>query len=135
MIGLLLIFNVANQPQFRVVPQPSVQFSVTGYLLKPFYHQRFEHTHWFPRRPPRAFPMISFLYNSLNVIKAFQVAKEMGMKTVGITGKNGGEIAKIVDYSLNVASDSTPRIQEVHITIGHIICEMVDYLLFPTEDI
>jgi D-sedoheptulose 7-phosphate isomerase len=73
--------------------------------------------------------------NSLNVIKAFQIAKEMGIKTVGITGKNGGEIAKIVDYSLNVASDSTPRIQEVHITIGHTICEMVDYLLFATKDI
>ncbi|MEW6615421.1 MAG: D-sedoheptulose 7-phosphate isomerase [Thermodesulfobacteriota bacterium] len=75
---------------------------------------------------------ISTSGNSLNVIKAFQIAKEMGIKTVGITGKNGGKIAKIVDYSLNVASDSTPRIQEVHITIGHTICEMVDYLLFPT---
>jgi len=72
--------------------------------------------------------------NSLNVVKAFQAAKEMGIKTVGITGKNGGEIAKIVDYLLNVGSDSTPRIQEVHITIGHIICEMVDYLLFPTRN-
>ena len=73
--------------------------------------------------------------DSVNVIKALQAAKEMGLKTVGITGKNGGKIAKIVDYSLNVASDSTPRIQEVHITIGHTICEMVDYLLFATKDI
>ncbi|MFH2012183.1 MAG: D-sedoheptulose 7-phosphate isomerase [Pseudomonadota bacterium] len=72
--------------------------------------------------------------SSPNVIKALQVAKEMGIKTVGITGKDGGTIAKIVDYSLNVASDSTPRIQEVHITIGHTICEMVDDILFTTKD-
>ena len=68
--------------------------------------------------------------NSVNVVKALEVAKEMGMKTVGISGKDGGKVADIVDYSLNVASNSVPRIQEVHITIGHIICEMVDVLLF-----
>ena len=68
--------------------------------------------------------------NSDNVIRAFQVGKEMGIKTVGITGKDGGEVINMVDFSLNVSSDSTPRIQEVHITIGHIICEMVDTVLF-----
>jgi len=73
---------------------------------------------------------ISTSGNSLNVVKSFQVAKAMGLKTVGMTGKDGGEVANIVDYLLNVASDSIPRIQEVHITVGHIICEMVDFLLF-----
>ncbi|MDY7034443.1 MAG: D-sedoheptulose 7-phosphate isomerase [Thermodesulfobacteriota bacterium] len=68
--------------------------------------------------------------NSINVVKAFQVANEMGIKTVGITGKDGGKISGAVDYLLNVDSYSTPRIQEVHITIGHMICEMVDLLLF-----
>ena len=67
--------------------------------------------------------------NSPNVIKAFQAAKEIGMKTVGLTGMDGGQIATMVDYPLNVASFSVPRIQEVHISIGHILCEMVDFLL------
>ena len=71
--------------------------------------------------------------NSINVVKALQVANEMGIKTVGITGKDGGEISGAVDYLLNVDSYSTPRIQEVHITIGHMICEMVDLLLFDKK--
>jgi D-sedoheptulose 7-phosphate isomerase len=51
-----------------------------------------------------------------------------------MTGKDGGEIAKMVDYSLNVSSNSTPRVQEVHITVGHVICEMIDYKLFQKPD-
>lgn len=68
--------------------------------------------------------------NSLNVFKGLETAKKMGLATIGMTGKDGGNIAKIVDYSLNVSSNSTPRIQEVHITVGHVICEMVDFRLF-----
>jgi len=63
-----------------------------------------------------------------------EVAKKIGMITIGMTGKDGGEIAKMVDYSLNVSSNSTPRIQEVHITVGHVVCEMVDYKLFQKPD-
>jgi D-sedoheptulose 7-phosphate isomerase len=65
-----------------------------------------------------------------NVIKAIKVAKEMGLKTVGFAGGDGGELAKLVDIALVVDSQSTPRIQEVHITIGHVLCEMVDRMLF-----
>jgi len=72
--------------------------------------------------------------SSRNVIKALEVAKKMGMVTIGVTGRDGGDIAKMVDYSLNVASHSTPRIQEVHITLGHVICEMVDFKLFQRPD-
>jgi D-sedoheptulose 7-phosphate isomerase len=68
--------------------------------------------------------------DSENVIKALHTGKKLGIKTVGMTGKDGGKIANIVDISLNVPSNSTPRIQEVHITVGHIICEMVELLLF-----
>ena len=68
--------------------------------------------------------------NSSNVIKAFEVAKEMGIKTVALTGNDGGLLAKIADISLIVASTSTPRIQEAHILIGHILCEMVEHQLF-----
>lgn len=65
-----------------------------------------------------------------NVIKAIQVAKEMGLKTVGLAGRDGGELSKLVDVALVVDSQSVPRIQEVHITIGHVLCEMVDRMLF-----
>ncbi|MCX5842849.1 MAG: D-sedoheptulose 7-phosphate isomerase [Deltaproteobacteria bacterium] len=77
---------------------------------------------------------ISTSGSSRNVIKAFEVAKKVGMVTIGVTGRDGGDIAKMVDYSLNVASHSTPRIQEVHITLGHVICEMVDFKLFQRPD-
>jgi D-sedoheptulose 7-phosphate isomerase len=65
-----------------------------------------------------------------NVIKAVRVARDMGIQTVGLTGKDGGELARIVDLALLVDSPSIPRIQEVHITIGHVVCEMVDRMLF-----
>jgi D-sedoheptulose 7-phosphate isomerase len=65
-----------------------------------------------------------------NVIKAIQAAKEMGLKTVGLACRDGGELAKLVDIALVVDSQSIPRIQEVHITIGHTLCEMVDRMLF-----
>ena len=73
---------------------------------------------------------ISTSGTSPNVVNALETAKKMGLITVGLTGKDGGNIAGIVDYSLNVSSNSVPRIQEVHITVGHAICEMVDYKLF-----
>jgi D-sedoheptulose 7-phosphate isomerase len=73
---------------------------------------------------------ISTSGNSANVTKAFEVAKEMGMKTVALTGNDGGALVKIADISLVVSSSSTPRIQEAHILIGHILCEMVEHQLF-----
>jgi D-sedoheptulose 7-phosphate isomerase len=73
---------------------------------------------------------ISTSGNSTNVIKALEVAKEMGMKTVALAGNDGGVLAKIADVSLVVSSTSTPRIQEAHILIGHILCEMVEHQLF-----
>jgi D-sedoheptulose 7-phosphate isomerase len=73
---------------------------------------------------------ISTSGSSPNIIKAFEVAKEMGMKTVALTGNDGGVIAKMVDFPLVVPSTSTPRIQEAHILIGHILCEMVEHYLF-----
>jgi D-sedoheptulose 7-phosphate isomerase len=73
---------------------------------------------------------ISTSGNSPNAVKAFEVAKEMGMKTVALTGNDGGVLAKMADLSLIVSSTSTPRIQEAHILIGHILCEMVEHQLF-----
>jgi len=73
---------------------------------------------------------ISTSGNSSNVVKAFEVAKELGMKTVSLTGNDGGVLSKMADISLIVPSTSTPRIQETHILIGHILCEMVEHQLF-----
>jgi len=73
---------------------------------------------------------ISTSGNSPNVLKALKVARDMGLKTIGLTGKGGGKMARMVDILLNVESDSTPRVQEVHIMAGHIICELVDCILF-----
>ncbi len=73
---------------------------------------------------------ISTSGTSPNIIKAFEVAKEMGMKTIALTGNDGGALTKIADFSLIVPSASTPRIQEVHILIGHILCELVEHYLF-----
>ena len=77
---------------------------------------------------------ISTSGNSPNVVKALETANKMELVTIGLTGKDGGAIAGIVDYWLNVSSNSTPRIQEVHITVGHVICEMVDFKLFQRPD-
>jgi D-sedoheptulose 7-phosphate isomerase len=73
---------------------------------------------------------ISTSGNSPNMIKALEVAKDMKMKTIALTGNDGGAMAKIADISLIVPSSSTPRIQEVHILVGHILCEMVEHSLF-----
>ena len=68
--------------------------------------------------------------NSVNIIKALEVAKEIGMKTVVLTGESGGKMKGISDYTINVPSKDTPRIQESHIMIGHIICQLVEAQLF-----
>ena len=73
---------------------------------------------------------ISTSGESKNVITAVKVARDMGIKTIGLTGKGGGKMANMVDILLNVDSDVTPRIQEVHITAGHIICDLIDHILF-----
>ena len=73
---------------------------------------------------------ISTSGSAANVLKAVKAARELGLKTVGLTGMDGGELAKTADLAIVVNSLVTPRIQEVHITIGHVLCEMVDRMLF-----
>jgi D-sedoheptulose 7-phosphate isomerase len=73
---------------------------------------------------------ISTSGNSPNVIKAIDVAKKNGMKTVVFTGGTGGKLAHIADYAFTVPTKHTPRIQETHITLGHTICQLVDEELF-----
>jgi D-sedoheptulose 7-phosphate isomerase len=73
---------------------------------------------------------ISTSGNSPNVIKAIRAAKHMGMRTIGMTGP-GGELAECADLVFSVDSEITARVQETHITLGHILCELVDRILFP----
>lgn len=63
---------------------------------------------------------------SANILKAFQTAKALGLKTIAFTGQEKGRVEKTVDCSVSVPSKSTPRIQELHITLAHIICEIVE---------
>jgi D-sedoheptulose 7-phosphate isomerase len=68
--------------------------------------------------------------NSPNIVKAFEAAKQKKIFTIALTGATGGKMIEIADLLINVPSKDTPRIQEAHITIGHIICEQVEKLLF-----
>lgn len=77
---------------------------------------------------------ISTSGNSANVLAALAVCKQTNIRTIGLSGGGGGQMSKEVDYSLNVgASSDTARIQESHILIGHVICEMVDATLYPSK--
>lgn len=71
--------------------------------------------------------------NSENIIRALQTAREIGILTVGLTGETGGKMKEYCDYLINIPSTDTPRIQESHILVGHIICESVEASLFPRE--
>jgi D-sedoheptulose 7-phosphate isomerase len=69
---------------------------------------------------------ISTSGNSENILSALSVAKELGCKTLGMSGKDGGKMNSVCDLNLVIPSDDTPRIQEMHILIGHILCQAVD---------
>ncbi|MFH1139365.1 MAG: D-sedoheptulose 7-phosphate isomerase [Pseudomonadota bacterium] len=75
--------------------------------------------------------------NSPNVVGALSVAKSLGLTTIALTGEGGGEAKGAADILIEVPSVQTPRIQEVHITIGHAVCQLVDYFLFqqPGEEV
>lgn len=68
--------------------------------------------------------------NSGNIVKAIEMAKMKQVITVGLTGDDGGKMKNISDYLINVPSSDTPRIQESHILVGHIICELVELNIF-----
>lgn len=69
--------------------------------------------------------------NSENIVQAFKKAKELGVKIIAFTGKGGGKMAEYADYLIEVPSTDTPRIQECHMLVGHILCEWVESSVFP----
>jgi D-sedoheptulose 7-phosphate isomerase len=72
--------------------------------------------------------------NSPNVLKAFDVAKELKMNVIAFTGKSGGKMQEKADVLLNVPSGDTPRIQESHILLGHLLCEFIESRMFPNHN-
>ena len=84
-------------------------------------------------RPEDVIIAISTSGNSPNVLEGVKAARDKGCKTVAFTGKTGGKLAQMVDIPLRVPSNETPRIQEAHITIGHIICLLVEKAFFEGE--
>jgi D-sedoheptulose 7-phosphate isomerase len=81
-------------------------------------------------RPDDVLIAFSTSGNSPNILKAIEAARKQGMKVVGLTGATGGKMADLCDVLLNVPSTDTPRIQESHIMIGHILCEWVEEEMF-----
>ncbi len=77
---------------------------------------------------------ISTSGNSENVIKAVKTAGEKGMKTIGFLGGSGGKLKDLVNVSIVIPSESTQRIQEAHITVGHILCEITERKLYGKND-
>ena len=76
---------------------------------------------------------ISTSGNSMNVLKGVEAAKTLGLITVGWTGGRGGKLAEVVDHSFIVPSVVTARIQESHITLGHVLCELIEEGLFASQ--
>lgn len=72
--------------------------------------------------------------NSKNIVNAFEVAQEKKMTTIAFTGSSGGKLKKHADHLINIPSDDTPRIQESHITLGHIICQLVEEIYFAVTN-
>ena len=82
-------------------------------------------------RPGDVFIAISTSGRSPNILRAIDAAREQRILTVGFTGRTGGEMPSRCDLCLRAPSDSTPLIQQIHITAGHIICGLVEERLFP----
>ena len=76
---------------------------------------------------------ISTSGNSRNILNVFETAKEIGVNTIALTGETGGKMKDLADVLLNVPSTDTPRIQESHILIGHILCELVETAMFGNK--
>jgi len=81
-------------------------------------------------RPGDVLVALSTSGNSPNILKAIETAKEKEMLIIGFTGESGGKMAPLCDVLLNVPSEDTPRIQEAHILLGHILCQHVEVTLF-----
>ncbi len=76
---------------------------------------------------------ISTSGNSPNVVEGLKAARELSLGTMALSGRDGGPVAAQAELALVVPSRNTPRVQEVHITIGHVLCDLVDFILYPEK--
>lgn len=97
------------------------------------FSQLFERQVYALGRPGDLALAISTSGNSPNVLRAVLAARELDLKTLALTGRNGGELAGMTELALIVKDQSTQRIQETHLTIAHILCELVEDALFPNK--
>ncbi len=95
------------------------------------YEKLFERQIQACAQPGDVFIGLSTSGNSPNILLALKQAKAMGVYTVGMTGETGGKMLDLADECLRMPSRETPRIQESHITVGHIICGLVEHIIFP----
>jgi D-sedoheptulose 7-phosphate isomerase len=95
------------------------------------YEQLFERQVLGLGRPGDVLIAISTSGRSPNILRALRAARQAGLAAIGLTGSGGGEMAALCDLCLRVPSDSTPLIQQLHITAGHIVCGLVEARLFP----
>jgi D-sedoheptulose 7-phosphate isomerase len=116
-------------------PLPALAFSVNSSCVTAIgndygFEQVFSRQLEALARPGDVAIGISTSGNSPNVVSAITTARKLGLKTVGLTGSAGGKLAKSADYCVCVPSDETPRIQECHILVGHILSELVEREIF-----
>lgn len=97
------------------------------------YEKAFAHELDALSRPGDVFLGFSTSGNSKNVIQCLELCREKGLTSIGFSGGDGGRMRQLCDILLLAPSDDTPRIQESHITLGHILCEIVERELFPQE--
>ena len=115
------------------VPLPSVSLTTNTSLITAIAND-YGYEHVFSRQVQAFAKSGDILFalstsgNSPNVLLAAAEARRLQVYTVGLTGRSGGKLAESVDVLLNVPSDDTPRIQEIHILVGHILCELVETL-------
>ena len=84
-------------------------------------------------KPEDVFIAISTSGNSPNIVRALNVADKLGIASIGLTGATGGQIADLCKLCINIPSTDVPRIQEGHITIGHILCATTEHMLFAQD--
>lgn len=131
-----LAAELVNRLNYDHPPIPAIALTTDSSILTSVgndltFHELFERQVVALGRKGDIAIAISTSGNSPNVLRASQAARKIGMQVIGFTGRDGGQLAREVDLALIVQSRSTQRIQETHITIGHILCELIEETLFP----
>ena len=136
--GELVWYLIPASPRRRGIPALALTSSssiITAIGNDHDYHEAFARkVEAFATHPEDILIAISTSGTSKNIIRAVEVAHEVGIKVIGLTGKGGGNLKDMADLALVVPSDSTQRVQESHLTIGHIICDLIEKRLSQSSE-